>query len=184
MSKSKEGISCPHYPPLCAPTYATDLGVRQITDPKTFYEEYLRLAQLPPIEKELVFDHFQKRDILSFSNDIDGYILFFGNYTIASSIILRQRKDLLKYGSYDTLIKCGVILAAISNYYALMAVKEFTLIGALTSLDTAGKILVSSLYKNGQTQLSSEINKIRILDPLGIHMSRAIKMRKIEEVCF
>ena len=52
----KEGWGSTRLRTLAAPIYITDLGIRHLTDPATFYEAHCKIASVLPISDESIIN--------------------------------------------------------------------------------------------------------------------------------
>lgn len=115
----KEGWGSTRLRTLAAPIYITDLGIRHLTDPATFYEAHCEIASVLPISDESIINTLLTTPIEHLKDTLDATILFFGNYSAASIAISLRKYELVEAHIPDLLSTCGTILAAMNNTNAI-----------------------------------------------------------------
>ncbi|WP_143242520.1 hypothetical protein [Bifidobacterium bohemicum] len=102
----------------------TDLGVRFSSDYKTFYLEHVKIAHFHKIDKEVLHKYLQEASCQGIGEVMDAIILFFGDYSVVSSVINERKQEILNSGLYRDLIQSGVVLSAIGNSSSIQFLNE------------------------------------------------------------
>ena len=95
-----------------SPFFLNDLGVRFTVSPREFAEwNYRKINKRIPSYDDIVSDMLQVK-IESLSYIMDACILLTGNFNAVHKVVSERKNEILKNGTYTTLIYSGTICAS------------------------------------------------------------------------